>query len=223
MIPKKIHYCWFGGNELPLLEKECMKSWAKLLPEYEIIRWDETNSPMDNEYVQYHYKKKNWAFVADYVRLYALYQDGGIYLDTDMEVVKNFEPLRNNSMFLGEELPGRPTAGIIGGEKHHAFFKNALDFILKRHSEGKENVIMPDICKTVYNHMRNDGTVDDIHIYESEYFYPYHPYDKGRPEKNFLLASYITDNTFTVHHWAYSWKKNIFLRIIRRIKLKLKG
>lgn len=223
MIPKKIHYCWFGNNDLPPLTKACMETWSKKLPDYEIIRWDESNSPMENDYVRYHYKRKNWAFVADYVRFYALWYEGGFYLDTDVEVIKDFEPLRENSVVLGEELPGRLNGAVMGGESSHPYFKNAMDFIMQRHTEGKENLIIPDICKIIYSNMQKNSVAQNIHIFEPEFFYPYHPYDGVNPRNRIFLADNITKNTYAIHHWAFTWKKNIFSRVIRKLKLKLKG
>ena len=98
MIPKIIHYCWFGGKELPNLAEKCIASWKKQLPDYKIICWSEENFDIDNSvpYLKEAYSKKKFAFVSDYVRLYALYNYGGIYLDTDVEVIRDFSPLLND-------------------------------------------------------------------------------------------------------------------------------
>ena len=91
-IPKIIHYCWFGGNPLPELAEKCIESWKKYLPDYEIIRWDENNFDFNiNDYVKEAYENKKWAFITDYVRLYAMYNYGGIYMDTDVEVLKSLD------------------------------------------------------------------------------------------------------------------------------------
>ena len=98
MIPKIIHYCWFGGKELPELAKYCLASWEKYCPDYEIIRWDESNFDLnENSYVKEAYEHKKWAFITDYVRLKALYEIGGIYMDTDVELVVQIISNDNNS------------------------------------------------------------------------------------------------------------------------------
>ena len=94
-MEKKIHYCWFGGNKLPSKERKCMKTWKKFLPDFEIMAWNEENFDISKAcpFVKEAYEKKKWAFVSDYVRIYALYNYGGIYFDTDMKILKNFDEL----------------------------------------------------------------------------------------------------------------------------------
>ena len=102
MIPKIIHYCWFGGNEKNPEILECIASWKKYLPDYEIKEWSEKDlEKVDNAYVKEAYQTKKWAFVSDYFRLYALYHEGGIYFDTDVEVKKSFNEFLNLSFFIG--------------------------------------------------------------------------------------------------------------------------
>ena len=104
MIPKKIHYCWFGGNPLPEDAQKYLESWKKFCPDYEIIRWDEKNFDINQlPYVQEAFKAKKWAFITDYVRLYALYNYGGIYMDTDVEVLKSLDSFLELKAFSGFE------------------------------------------------------------------------------------------------------------------------
>ena len=99
MIPKIIHYCWFGGKELPIEVKKCIASWRKMCPDYEIIRWNESNFDVgQHPFVREAYKAKVWAFVSDYARLKVVYDNGGIYLDTDVET------LRNNALKVNHHL-----------------------------------------------------------------------------------------------------------------------
>ena len=114
MIPKKIHYCWFGPNELPELAIKCIESWEKYFPDYSIYRWDETNSLLNKEFVQEAYKNKKWAFVSDYIRCWVLYNEGGIYLDVDMLILKNMDSFLTNSCFFGCEREEIVSCGIIG-------------------------------------------------------------------------------------------------------------
>lgn len=100
MIPKIIHYCWFGNNDLPELEQMCLNTWREKLPDYQIMRWDESNSNLrECDYVSQAYDKKKYAFVSDYVRIKALYEYGGIYLDTDVEVLRSFNEFIENKHF----------------------------------------------------------------------------------------------------------------------------
>ena len=104
MIPKKIHYCWFSGNKMPKEFEAYIASWKKNCPDYEIIRWDETNYDVSrNTYMKDAYKEKRWGFVPDYARFDIIYQEGGIYLDTDVELLKSLDPLLDNPCFLGFE------------------------------------------------------------------------------------------------------------------------
>lgn len=103
-IPKTIHYCWFGKNDLPPLVKKCIKSWHKYLPDYEFKLWDEQSFDItSNKWCQEAYKQKKYAFVADYVRLKVLYEQGGIYLDTDIQLYKSLNPFLSNEAFMGFE------------------------------------------------------------------------------------------------------------------------
>lgn len=216
MIPKLVHYCWFGNKKMPDLNLACIETWEKYLADYDFIRWDERNSPLDNPYVAYHYKRKNWAFVSDFVRLYAIYNYGGIYMDVDFEIIKPLEAVRMSKCFLGEEEPGRITNGICGGEKGHIFFKNAMQLMLKRHMQRLPFMTSPEICMHVYAELMKHGNADDIVVYPENVFYPYNPFSKN-PRKRVFLASSISDETLAIHHWAYSWKQPLIKRITRKI------
>ena len=106
MIPKIIHYCWFGGAELPEKDRKCIESWKKFCPDYQIIEWNENNYDVTkNTYMYQAYQAKKWGFVPDYARLDIIYQHGGIYLDTDVELVKNLDSLLENDAFMGFVSP----------------------------------------------------------------------------------------------------------------------
>lgn len=128
-IPKIIHYCWFGENEMPKVLKECMKSWEILIQAgYEIKRWDESNCSFnENIYIQRCYKEKKWAFVADYYRAKALYENGGIYLDTDVIVHNTFDEMLNNKSFIGFSCNCALSTAVIGSVKNSSFVKGILD------------------------------------------------------------------------------------------------
>lgn len=143
MIPKIIHYTWFSNDPYPQMIQDCMDSWKEQLPDYEFVHWDmEKIKEIDNVFLKEALQNKKWAFAADYVRLYALYNFGGIYLDTDVLVYKSFDDLLNNKAFIGREnsyhLDGRRavrylTSHCMGGEKGHPFFKACLEYYKGRH------------------------------------------------------------------------------------------
>lgn len=129
MIPKIIHYCWFGGNVKPRCVVKCIDTWKRLLPEYEIKEWNESNFDLKNanQYVHEAYENKMWAFVTDYARLKVLYEYGGVYFDTDVEVFKNFDELLSNKCFLGFESNDYICTATIGCEAHNAFIRRFME------------------------------------------------------------------------------------------------
>jgi len=123
LIPKKIHYCWYGPNKKSQRIQDCIKSWEKILKGYEIICWDEGNTPFKEiPVLRRLYNQEKWSFLSDYMRLYVLYHFGGIYFDTDIEVIKNFDTLLDSKGFIGFQLDPKISktfigAGVIGAEK----------------------------------------------------------------------------------------------------------
>lgn len=129
MIPKKIHYVWVGGNPKPKDIKKCMKTWKKYLKGYEFKEWNETNFDIDaHPFCKQAYEAKKWAFVSDYIRAYAIYNEGGIYLDTDNLVVRNLDDLLENKAFVGYENSNFAFTACFGAEAKHPFLKAMLDF-----------------------------------------------------------------------------------------------
>lgn len=201
---KKIHYCWFGETEKSDFTKKCIESWRKIYPDFEIIEWNEKNFDIAcNKFVREAYKNKEWAFVSDYVRLYALYNYGGIYLDTDVIAIKrlNNEVLFPKNCILGFEDPITiGTAVIIAKEKS--------DFILKLldayEDEKNAKYLKPNVILfsrylmteglLLNNKYQNIGK--ELLIFPTENFYP----------KSFITNRIkITDNTFFVHDFEASW------------------
>ena len=207
MIPKIIHYCWFGGKDLPNLAIRCIESWKKLLPDYEIKCWSEENFDIDKSvpYVKEANVNKKYAFVSDYVRLYALYNEGGIYLDTDVEIIKDFSSLLGENGVLGYEDDNSLTTAFIAVPPKAVWIKELLDLYEKR-SFIKEDGILDLTTNVTFisNYLRNTGIIlngkyqktADIEIYPSEYFSP-RSWDKGK--------YHITDNTYTIHFFAGTW------------------
>lgn len=199
MIDKTIHYCWFGGNPYPPLVEKCMRTWRKNLPDWQIVRWDETNAPIENAFVKKALDQKQYAFAADYVRFYALHEFGGVYLDTDVEVVKDLSPLLVNSSFAGSQSIGMNdvNAAIFAAEKGHPITKAIM-----RHFDVNINSKFAPIPEVI--NLLLEGSSFDISILPREAFYPYNPYDNSQDVKQ-LFASDITNDTYAIHHWMKSW------------------
>lgn len=212
MIPKIIHYCWFGFKGKNKVIENCIRSWKRYLPDWEIIEWNETNTNLDISFIQKFYQLKKWAFVTDYVRLEKLFEFGGVYLDTDMLLVKSLDFLTNLHSFWGSEDKHYISCGIIGAEKENQFIKQCLDFYKTNDfTDGinLEKITMPiiitNIFKSRYNIDREFDKIvdiDDIVIYPQEYFYPL-PVTMKRDFNN--LEKYLTPSSVTVHLWMASW------------------
>lgn len=128
-IPKKIHYVWVGKSPKSKDIQRCMNTWNKHLKDYEIIEWNEENFDINsNEFVRQAYAAKKWAYVSDYIRAYAIYNYGGIYLDTDVLVVDKLDSLLDNRAFVGYENPDYPFTAVFGAEKNHPFIKDIIDY-----------------------------------------------------------------------------------------------
>lgn len=129
MIPKKIHYIWFGKGEKNDRVKHCIESWKKYLPDYEIIEWNEDNFDINyNDFTRQAYENKKWAYVADVARFYILYNEGGIYMDTDVELYKPLDEFLNQEGFIGFEDIHYLSTATIGAEKGNPVIKYILDF-----------------------------------------------------------------------------------------------
>lgn len=205
-IPKVIHYCWFGNSELPELEKKCLKSWQEKLPDYKIVLWNENNSDLSEcKYIQQAYENKKFAFVSDYIRIKVLYQYGGIYLDTDVEVLKSFDPLLETKGFLGFENKTTVGTAIIACEKGTDFAKQMIDYYNSHpfiDHLGNQNLttnvmILNAILKQKgMEQINKNQFIDEINIYQRDLLYP-----KKISEAEFR----ITNETITIHRMKGSW------------------
>lgn len=206
MIPKIIHYIWFGGGKYPSVVKKCMASWKKYLPEYEFVLWSEDNFDVTcNRYVQQAHQSNKWAFVSDYVRLHALYKYGGIYLDTDVEVLRGFDDFLGHQAFTGFENEQFIPTGVMGAQQENRWIKLLLDYYNERNfilADGSfdmtTNVSIITALSGECGFVPKNGyqVLDfDVHIYPSEYFCPLN--------KNYSLK--LTQNTYAIHHFAGSW------------------
>ncbi len=212
MLPKVIHYCWFGGAKKPKLVRDCIKSWRNHLTDYEIIEWNESNCDLSHPFLNKCFELKKWAFVSDYIRLKVLYENGGIYLDTDMIVIKTFDNLLSHDCFFGAEDETFISCGIIGSLKQNKFIKECLlnyEYI-KPHLEldwGHISIprIVTDVFKKKYNFQESFNSlicVENVVVYPSDYFYPL-PLNKKNDFRNY--KKYKKFNTYAIHLWNSSW------------------
>lgn len=209
MIPKTIHYCWFGNNPLPEDAKKYIKSWKKYCPNFDIIEWNESNFDVNCcKYVMEAYKTKKWAFVSDYARFYILYKYGGLYFDTDVEMINKMDDILKRGAFMGieagEKVLVAPGLGL-GVEAGNYIYKEIIDyynrqsFYLADGSINKMTVVMrvSEILKK--NGYKGTGKIEkvgNIIVYPADYFCPMN-YHNGKIT--------ITSNTKTIHHYAETW------------------
>lgn len=219
MIPRIIHYAWFGGRPLPADAVRYIDGWRQLLPGYEIRRWDETNFPLDySKYTREAAKMKNWAFVSDVCRLYALYTFGGIYLDTDIELLKSLDQFLPDKSFIGREATG-PCCGVIGAEPQTPWIGQFLDYYNRHHfistlghPDRKPNPII--LQKEILPRITPDEMPT---IYPEPVFYP-ELVGKGTERHAILMPE-----TVAIHHYAASWRRHRTLgQRIRIIALGLR-
>src|SRR3989344_2814978 len=167
MIPKIIHYCWFGPNEKSKKILDCIESWKKTCPDFTIVEWNEINFPFEDfPFASRCYNEKKWAFVADYARLHVLYEQGGFYLDTDMLLLQSLEPLTYHNCVLGEEQVGIISAGMIGAEKNHPFIANCKSFYDKN---SQELITIPRVLSQVFNEYKDK---ESLTVLPPKTFYP---------------------------------------------------
>lgn len=206
MIPKILHFCWFGPNSIDSTSKRCINTWRKSCPGYQIIKWTEINSNyQESKFATDAYKLKKFAFVADYIRIKKLYEYGGIYLDTDMFLVKSLEKLRLNSCFFGYESQIYVAAGIIGAVPKHPFLKQILD----TYDEliFKEIAIETFTIPKLITKLLDVGKPTDITLYPIDFFYPYTWDDHFKKLKIIDILKFCTVNTYAIHLWNASWTK----------------
>ena len=222
MIPKIIHYCWFGGKPLPEDAQRCIASWRQFMPDYTIKEWNESNFDVRcNTYCAQAYDAKKYAFVSDYARLWILYKEGGIYFDTDVEVIKPLDDIIAHGAFIGCEISPtqiqklitvNPGLGIAT-EAGHPIYKELIErynirtFILPN-GEMDLKTIVTETTEVLQAHglqcLNEIQTIEGITIYPKDYFCPIDT--DGKME--------ITEHTHTIHHFAQSWlpASHIWLR-----------
>lgn len=226
MIPKVIHYCWFGRGQMPELALKCIESWHKYLPGYTLKLWNEDSFDINTvPYVKEAYEARKFAFVTDYIRLYALYHEGGIYMDTDVEVLKPLDYLLDLPAFSGYEsnkfsnFPTGLMASVAGG----VWVKEQLDYYTDRHFLLPDGSLdMTTNTVTISRIMKENGFEltgeyqvykNDMHCFPSDYFCP----------MTSTRVLKLTKNSYCIHHFAGSWhtptlkqkiKKFVFGKIV---------
>jgi len=227
MIPKIVHYCWFGGKTLPESAVKCIESWKRYLPDYEIKEWNESNFDVNQiRFTQEAYKLKQYAFVSDYARFWILNKYGGLYFDTDVELIKPIDDIIEQGAFTGMEIPYKKAKGLwginpglgIGSEKNNALIKAFLASYSISHFVNARGSFSTTVVKMVSQRMNAlHYTVDpsgiahfeNMNVYPKDYFCPLY-YETG--ELN------VTENTRSIHHYAATWvnRKNLLKRLLQR-------
>lgn len=219
MIPKIIHYCWFGKGEMSQEAKRCIGSWTRLLPDYELRLWNENNFDISsNPYTEEAYECRKFAFVTDYVRLYALKEFGGVYMDTDVEVIKSIDGFLSLPAFSGFEDDTNIPTGLMASEKNGRWVSELLEYYRDRHFilpdgkvDTKTNVVI------ITEHMLTKGFRPNGEyqlVDETVAFYP-KDFFCAKSQKTGKVT--ITANTHTIHHFAGSW-----LTPFQKFKVKCK-
>lgn len=213
MIPKIIHYCWFGGNELPQFAKKCIESWRIYFPNYEIKEWNESNFDINCcTYVKEAYAEKKYAFVSDYARFYILYNYGGVYFDTDVEVIKSFEDILEKGQFMGCEVVANHDAERLGINPGLGMAAEKGDAVLKRmlqHYE-KENFLREDkqivtIVKRTTDVFSGSGYDETSNIMQKILDYCIYPTDYFAPLNILNHELNVTENTHSIHNYSATW------------------
>lgn len=199
MIPKKLHYCWFGKQPKSKLILDCIESWKHFCPDFEIIEWNEVNSVhYSNHFYKNALRKKKYAFVADYIRTKVLYEHGGIYLDTDMLLLKPIDDFLKYNFFIGEEVESRVAFGMLGCVKQNRFLKQMIHY----YTLTEFNVFSPPVITHIFSPLINQKSFQEGElIFSADYFYSL-PYE-SRLE---TFSEYLTHNSVAVHLWNHSWK-----------------
>lgn len=209
MIPKRIHYFWFGGNEKPAKVKKCIDSWKKYCPDYELMEWNETNFDVHcMPYVEQAYESKKYAFVSDVARIMMVYEHGGIYMDTDVEVIKPLDDLLENKAYMSFENDNHVNTGQgFGAEAGNSILKKHIDVYKKAQfikEDGSFDVtpcteyttaLLADMGLTLDG---TEQTIDDMKFYTAEYF---NPFDSLTGKLN------KTKNTYSIHWYTASYEE----------------
>lgn len=208
MIPKIIHYCWLSSDPIPYDLSIYMKTWKQILSDYEFILWNFDRFDKDSSrWVLEAFNNKKYAFAADYIRLFAIYNYGGIYMDMDIEVLRSFDKLLMNDHMFAYERPDRSgiEAGCFGAEKGNIFIKNCLDYYKDRNFVKSDGTFDLTPLPIIMKQTLENGNFS-MNIYSHDYFTT-KSFDTG------LIST--TENTYCIHHFAGSWKTEKEQKVIQ--------
>ena len=227
MIPKIIHYCWFGKGTKSKIILKCIDSWKKYCPDYQIIEWNETNFDINqNQYVKEAYDKQKWAFVSDFARLKALYEYGGVYVDTDCEILQNIDSfLEEGGVVTGYQEEVSIPAAIMFAEKGNEWIKNMVEYYDDKHfllPDGKCNLTTNSTIITVLSIKRfgfnigdNNISFGNVKLYPTVYFAPVARNKKNNIDGDLKAFDIDPKLSFAVHHGTASWYKKTFKNKIK--------
>lgn len=219
MIPKIIHYCWFGPAEMNTMAKKCIESWRRHLSDYELKLWNEESFDLNSTtWTRQAYDAKKYAFVTDYVRLYALYNFGGIYMDTDVEVLKSLDGFLDCPAFSGFETATAIPTGIMGSEKNGVWAGKMLEYYKDRpflDEKGKYEAVTN--VTVITDLMKEYGFVPNNQFQVCGGIFHLYPYDYFCPKDQITLQVNLTENTHCIHHFNGSWVEPV-LRWRKKIR-----
>lgn len=207
MIPKIIHYCWFGRGDIPASALKCIESWKKYLPDYSLKEWNEDNFDINsNLYVSQAYENKKYAFVTDFVRLYAIYTEGGVYMDTDVEVLKSLDEFLVHSAFSGFENNNYVPTGIMAAEKGSLWARELLaDYNNRTFVQMDGSLDTTTNTKTITDYMLNKGLILNDRYQEIKGLVVMYPHDYFCPKDHGTGIIKLTSRSVCIHHFAKSW------------------
>lgn len=227
MIPKKIHYCWLSKNAMPDKFLHCTESWRKYLPDYEFIEWNLERFPLQKSiWVRQAFEQKKYAFATDYIRLYALVTEGGIYLDCDVELVKPFDDLLYLPYFVCKEnSPQGIEAAIMGAEKGTPWIMKCLSYYDNRNFIGdngtEQTAVLPSILTKVIDRFYTLQFIHEVSEFvNSQEYVCVLPPDYFSPKNYITKKISITQNTYCIHHFAGTWQ-SIWKKILLWLWLPL--
>lgn len=215
-IPKILHYCWYGPAPISELSRSCIGTWREQMPDFAVEKWDERRLDRSIRYLDLAYRARKFAFVADYMRFKALYEHGGVYLDTDVEVIRPLDRLLGEELFIGYQAPHSVGAGVIGAVKGHPFLRLVLDRLdaeARRASPSYQP--LPELVSELAAATGQAG----LTILPEDYFYPYNPYSSVVIRRK-PLQSNMSERTLAIHHWEGAWLGEASLRMMVAIRLK---
>ena len=217
MIPKIVHYCWFGRGMKPQSVEKYIESWHKFLPDYQFKEWNEDVFDINcNLYVKEAYENRKFAFVTDYVRLYALYTDGGIYMDTDVEVLGSYDQFLHHHAFSGFETDGNVPSGMMAAEKGAIWAKEVLEGYLNRTFVKKDGTLdMTTNTVVITKYMVEKGLILNNTYQEIPNLCAMYPADYFCPKDHRTGLIHLTNNTVCIHHFAGTWIKKTPWQVFR--------